>query len=404
MTRPARSASRRPQPRPHVRAGCAACCLLCAVVFVGCSVLWPIGPRVPEGPPHARETLDDGYEDYTGVIHVHTVYSHDADGTLAEVAQVANAQGPHYVITKEHNNLRSLREGNQGWHGMTLILVGEEISTRDGHCLALNVHEEISRNQPTQAILDEIARQGGLSFLAHPSFKKRPWKNWSVHGFTGIEGYNTVHDAFDENWLRVALWGLTVPPHPLYLSFVDRPDEPLARWDALIREHGRVVGIGSSDAHELHLLGVKIAPYDVTFKVVRTHLLLPAGTPMSAPAVYDALRAGHAYFAIDLLADARGFTFMADDDQRVLGVMGDEVKLTDPMQLTVILPQSAHLALFKDGNVAATSVGRVWHIRVKEPGSYRVEISRNGTPWIFSNPIYIRAPSEAPSQTVGSQQ
>ncbi|MBI2884934.1 MAG: CehA/McbA family metallohydrolase [Candidatus Omnitrophica bacterium] len=352
-------------------------------------MLWPIGSRVPHHPARAQETLEDGYHDHPGVIHVHTTYSHDADGTLADVARVANAEGLHYVITTEHNNLRSLREGNQGWHGMTLILVGEEVSTRDGHVLALNVQEEIDRDQPTQAILDEIARQGGLSFLAHPYFKKHRWKNWSVQGFTGIEGYNTTHDAFDENLLRVALWGLTVSPHTLYLSLVDRPYDPLDRWDALVRRHGRVVGIGSSDAHEVRLLGVKFVPYEVLFKLVRTHLLVPAGAALSPAAVYEALRAGHAYFSLDLLADATGFTFMADDGQQVFGVMGDEIELADPMQLTVILPASAHLALFKDGSVTATSVGRVWHIRVSEPGSYRVEASLNGKPWIFSNPIYV---------------
>ena len=34
---------------------------------------------------------------------------------------------------------------------------------------------------------------------------------------------------------------------------------------------------------------------------------------------------------------------------------------------------------------------------VTHPGVYRVEATRHEKPWIFSNPIYIRAAIEAPA-------
>lgn len=370
--------------------GAAVCCLL-SVVCIGCAVLGPIEHRVPKtkrGPPH--EILEDGYHDATGVIHIHTVYS-DGAGTVEDIARVANQQHLDYLVVTDHNTLKPLRDGKQGWYGMTLVLVGEEISTRAGHYLALNVREEVDRRQPTQAVIDEVNRQGGLGFIAHPHFKKHRWTDWTISGFTGIEAYNVAHDALNGQKLRIAVWGVAVPADPLFLSVIERPDKPLATWDELLA-NGRVVGIGSSDAHEVRLPGgIKIAPYDIMFKLARTHLLLPQGAPVSEEALYEALRRGHAYLAVDLAADAGGFAFFADDARQVLGIMGDEVPLVAGLRLTAILPAPAELTLMKDGRPVASTTGQTWHIAVTEPGIYRLECSRQGTPWIFSNPVYVRA-------------
>ena len=369
----------------------AGCWLLMA--GTGCAVLEPIKPHIFHTPlTPVAELPDDGYRDVTGVIHIHTTYSHDAQGRFEDVVRVANAQGLDYCIVTDHNTLQGLRDGKQGWYGAVLVLIGDEISTQSGHYLALNVHEEIDRTtRTTQQIIDEVNRQGGLGFIAHPYFKHGRWRDWTVHGFTGIEGYNVAHDTLDENTLRLALWTLTVPAEPFYLSILDRPYDPLSAWDHLIAQHGRVVGIGSSDAHEFHILGVKFAPYEDMFQLARTHLLVPAASTLTDTLVYDALRQGHAYFSIDLVANAGGFRFDARKGKRILGVMGDAVPFSDGLELIAVLPAAAQLALYKDGVQIATTIGQSWIIPVTAPGVYRLEAARNNKPWIFSNPIYVEA-------------
>lgn len=395
--------------QPQAPCRTVACVVLSAYCFMlgassGCALLGSIKPAPTQVPPANSGILDDGYTDVAGVIHVHTTYSHDAHGTFEDVVRAANAQSLDYVITTEHNNLRALREGKQGWHGAVLVLIGEEISTRSGHYLALNVTEEIDRSRLTpQQIIDEVNRQGGLGFIAHPYFKHCRWRDWTVSGFTGMEAYNVAHDTLDENKLRLALWTLTSPPEPFYLSIIDRPYDPLARWDHLIQQHSRVVGIGSTDAHEFHLFGVKFAPYEIMFRMIRTHLLVPA-TPLTPELVYDALRRGHAYLELNLVADAeKDFTFFAEADQRVLGIMGDEVTLVPRLQLTLNLPSPATLTLFKDGAAIQTVTGTTWRVPVIDAGVYRLEASKHGRPWIISNPIYIRpAPWQAPASPSAS--
>ncbi len=360
----------------------------------GCAILANPSKPTYRSPADRRETLPaGGYQDFTGVLHIHTRYS-DGAGTFEEIARIANAQGLDYLVVTDHNTLQPLRDGKQGWHGATLVLVGMEISTPGGHYLALNVTEELNRHKhTTQEIIDEVNRQGGLGFIAHPYFQKRRWTDWSVTGYTGVEAYNVAHDAIDENKMRIALWGLAAPATPFYFSMIDRPYDPLRTWDELIKRHGRVAGIGSSDAHEVRLFGVKFAPYEIMFQLSRTHVLVPS-TTLTAEGVYDALQQGHAYFTMELEAEAKGFSFTAERGRERLGIMGDSMPLEPGMHLTVRLPQAGQIALFKDGRQAAAATTQEWDVPVTDSGVYRVEVTRHGRPWIFSNPIYVMPDQE----------
>ena len=374
--------------------------------IAGCAVLSRLRRFAPRPTPQASDrALDDGYHDVVGVIHIHTRYS-DGAGTYEEIARIANDQRLDYLIVTDHNTLAPLADGKQGWYGATLVLVGTEISTRDGHYLALRVTSEIDRTKPTQEIIDEVNRQGGLGFIAHPYYKRRRWTDWGVTGITGIEAYNIAHDALDENSVRLALWTLAVPVEAFYQSIIDRPYDALRAWDEMILRHRRLVGIGASDAHEVRVLGLAFAPYDVMFRLIRTHLLLPSET-LTEENLYEALSSGHAYFSVELSVEARGFMFTATEEERVVGIMGDEVAWTPTLHLRARLPAAAQLTLYRNGQPVGEHIGQAWDVPVTEPGAYRLEASRHDVPWIFSNPIYVRpsaAPPPAPSApTTGSQ-
>ncbi len=380
--------------------------LLVCLVLAGCSTV-PLALPLParralQAVATALHPTPSGlahqYQDYVGVLHVHTDVSHDADGTFDDVVRTANAHAIDFVTITDHNTLHHLREGRQGWHGATLILVGSEISARGGHYLTLGITEEIDRERlTTQQVIDETARQGGLGFIAHPYFAKRRWADWSVTGFNGIEIYNVAHDTMDEHKLRLAVWALTSPQDLFFWSVLNRPYDPLRTWDELIARHGPLTGIGATDAHEFHALGITFAPYDVMFKFARTHLLVPDET-LTAEGIYTALRQGHAYVAVELLDQAKGFTFTVEDHGRVVGVMGDMVPWSPDLRLRVHLPATALLTLVRDGQAVQTTIGDAWDLPLPAPGVYRVEAARHNKPWIFSNPIYVQtAPDDAPS-------
>ena len=342
----------------------------------------------PEPIPSAM--LDDGYRRYAGALHVHTNASPDADGEFEDAVEDANEQALDYLVITDHGTLKHLREGRQGQHGPTLVLIGMEISLPVGHYLALNVAQEIDpTGRSAQQVIDAVAAQGGLGFIAHPHFSKHPWTDWSVRGFTGVEALSVAHDFIDGRWERVAWWGAISASPVAYHALLRRPDQALETWDRLLAAGAPVTGIGSTDAHEFHLLGTKYASYRVMFQLGRTYLLIPSET-LTADAIYDALRRGHAYIASAVLGDPRDVTFMADDGRAVRGVMGDAVQLTPGLRLSVHAPSTAELALIKDGSVFATTRDHTWQVPVTEPGIYRLEVSLDGRPWILTNPIYVR--------------
>src|SRR3989338_1623332 len=306
--------------------------------------------------------VEDRYEDFPGVIHIHTTYSHDADGRVEDVIRVANNQRLAFAILTEHNTLQPLRDGWQGWHGATLLLVGTELSTSAGHYLALNVTEEIDRSRLTvQQIVDEVNRQGGLGFIAHPYFKKAPWRDWSVTGMAGVEMYNALHDVIDEHRWQLAMWTLGASVDAFYRSLLIRPDAPITMWDQLIVRHGPLTGLAATDAHEVHVLGVNFAPYDMLFRLARTHLLIPSAT-LTAEGIYDALRRGHAYAAIELDVDAMGFVFAAQVDSEVVGIMGDTIPLRPHLALHVAAPAPGLMTLWRDGHPVAETGGNPWPV------------------------------------------
>ncbi len=330
------------------------------------------------------------WRDYVGVMHVHTRYSHDADGLFEDVVRVANDQRLDFVLVSEHNTLQGLREGRSGRYGQTLVLIGMEISTESGHYLTLNVTHEVDREQlMTQEVIDAVAQQGGFGFIAHPYFMHHPWIDWSVRGFAGMEIYNASHDTFDENIARLAFWTLSASPLASHLQVISRPEKPLHAWDELIKRHGRLVGIGSIDAHEVHAFGMRFAPYEAMFQLVRTHVLSSAN-PLTPADVYSALQAGHVYVGVDLIAETCGFIFRADAAGRTMGIMGDEVVWQPDLTLVVHAPGLAQMSVYQNGKLIHQASTDNLRLPVTDPGVYRVELTRGGKPWIFSNPIYIR--------------
>jgi len=176
----------------------------------------------------------------------------------------------------------------------------------------------------------------------------------------------------------------------------------LAKWDELLATGKKVVAIGGSDAHALHMsmgfLHRVIFPYEFHFRTVNTHALL--SEPLSGDAardrslIYDAFATGHCFVGYDLPAPTRGFRFTAQGRDGAV-TMGDEIPSKFGVTLQAKLPSPAEIRLLKDGQVIQTWKNKdaCTHITA-EPGVYRIEAYRRylgkRRGWIYSNPIYVR--------------
>ena len=80
--------------------------------------------------------------DLSAVVHIHSTYS-DGTATVAELIEAARESGAGAVLLTDHDTLQARRDGWQGRHDGVFVLVGTEVSPRQGHYLAFGVDREI---------------------------------------------------------------------------------------------------------------------------------------------------------------------------------------------------------------------------------------------------------------------
>jgi len=312
-------------------------------------------------------------------------------------------------LLTDHDTLAAARNGEEGWHGPVLLLVGTEVSPyRRNHYLAFGLREPIDHSGMTPAeIVARVNEAGGFGFPAHPfsrgseRFKRggqgMPWDDLEADGYTGIELWSFVTDTAERvNSIRDLLRFVLLPQR-----FLDHPPRRnLDEWDRLCRRR-RCVGLGGADAHQIGIrvggrVPLRLMAYKRSFRHLRTHLLVdkPLRGELEADraAVFGALRAGHAFLAVDSVAPAHGFRFWAAGDGGALA-MGDEGRAGD-WTLHVRLPAAARVRLMRDGAEVAAANGASLEHQADGPGVYRVEACRDARgrerTWILSNPVYLR--------------
>jgi hypothetical protein len=100
------------------------------------------------------------------VIHVHTSYSHDADVTPAQVIETARQQGVDCLAITDHDEIAGALEARQ--IGGVQVIVGQEISSADGHVIGLFLQEQVPPGLSAEQTAERIRAQGGLVLAPHP--------------------------------------------------------------------------------------------------------------------------------------------------------------------------------------------------------------------------------------------
>ncbi|MFI9806412.1 CehA/McbA family metallohydrolase [Streptomyces sp. NPDC052301] len=128
-------------------------------------------PRPVYPPTRARGR---GRDWYRGDCHLHSWHS-DGRRTPAEIAALARAAGLDFVNSSDHNTNAAHAHWADAAGDDLLVLLGEEVTTRNGHVLALGTDPGTfvdwryrARDQRWAHFAREIRRAGGLVVPAHP--------------------------------------------------------------------------------------------------------------------------------------------------------------------------------------------------------------------------------------------
>lgn len=350
------------------------------------------------------------YVDYKGVIHVHSFLGGHSTGSFSELVAAAKANQLDYVIMTEHPQAEFDTSAMtlNGVHAGVLFVNGNEVATANGDRLLLipgAANAASMTTQSTQQIIDQQKGNGGLAFAAYPTESI----NWQSTNVDGVEVYNLFTNARTINRFVTffdGLWSYRSYPDLMFANFFARPADNLSRWSQTMANTNRkLVAIAGNDAHSNvgvslndssgnQLIGIKLDPYERSFRTVRTHVLIKQGRPLTRESLLEALSLGHCYISFDLFGDASGFYFGVMNS---VWTMGDEVMLSTQPRFVVQTPLPDRVVLFKNGIAVDQKSGAEMEFSPDGVGAYRIEAyldslpaPAKGRPWIISNPIYVK--------------
>jgi hypothetical protein len=105
----------------------------------------------------------------TADLHIHSIYSYDATTTVRAILKQAADVGLNVIAVTDHDEIRGSFEAVQlaPKYGIEAI-PGAEVTTSDGHLLALFIKTLPPQGMSTIETLVHIGRQGGIAIAPHP--------------------------------------------------------------------------------------------------------------------------------------------------------------------------------------------------------------------------------------------
>lgn len=385
----------------------------------------------------AEPPLDDGWSEYRGCLHAHSELSHDSAIPFPDIVKALKKAHVDFICMTDHYD-EGKADYSLGWNGLhdgILFIRGYEL---DHGLMPWGIPEGtvfLESDEP-RALAKRIRELGAVLFFSHCEKERM----WDLPELEGMEIYNIHPDFTDENLAELApriLLCLRAYPDQAMRIIFDRPAEFLARWDDLNKTR-HITGIGANDSHqnvgirgfytakntlvikgtgEKHeiigeyplnvftklalraffgplepgreILRFELDPYERSSRYVNTHVLARNCTEKD---ILDSLRAGRAFVAFNMLADAKGFVCFIEG-RSGKAVMGESIAMEPDLKLKAAAPNRCRFTVVKDGVKAAQSEGAVLVYDVTGPGKYRVEAELNivgeWTPWIYANPVEV---------------
>ncbi|QIO21675.1 PHP domain-containing protein [Haloarcula sp. JP-L23] len=186
--------------------------------------------------------------------HLHTTASYDGETLPEELLRRAEAVGLDGVVVTDHDTVDGAHAvADLAAESSVTAIVGCEVSTADGHLLAIGVEDAPPAGDPLAETAERVRKAGGVAVVPHPFQRSRHGANaTTIDDVDGVEVYNA---------------------HTL-VNFRNEQAERYAR------RHG-YPAFGGSDAHRPSGIGL-----------AATEVQLEPGAACTPEAVVAAMRAG----------------------------------------------------------------------------------------------------------------
>jgi predicted metal-dependent phosphoesterase TrpH len=136
----------------------------------------------------------------TADLHIHSEASYDCETTVEEILEAAVEAELDVIAVTDHDEIHASHEAIEAAtdYGLTAI-PGVEVSTADGHLLALGVEEKPPAGEPVGRTVEKVRGQDGLAVIPHP-FQRLRHGVGPVRDCDAVETYNSRLLTGFANW------------------------------------------------------------------------------------------------------------------------------------------------------------------------------------------------------------
>ncbi len=100
-------------------------------------------------------------------LHIHSQYSEDGSGSPRHIIDALQKKGLHGMAITDHNTIKGSLHAKKIAPKEFIVIAGIEISTADGHMIALNIDKEIPAHKSIEETIDLILDAGGIPVVPH---------------------------------------------------------------------------------------------------------------------------------------------------------------------------------------------------------------------------------------------
>lgn len=172
-------------------------------------------------------------------LHIHSIYSYDGICTIPAILKYVSDQTDLNVIAiTDHDTMQGIPEALSlaPQYGIEVI-PGCEISTSDGHLLALFIDQPVPAGLSLVETIHKVGRMGGICIAAHPM----AWGTSSLK-------FETISKALSDPEVAKILVGIEA----FNGGLVDTSQNDLVRE---VSKMMPLAQVGNSDAHTLSVIG-----------------------------------------------------------------------------------------------------------------------------------------------------
>lgn len=102
-------------------------------------------------------------------LHIHSCYSYDSAALPKDIVDTAIKKDIQCIAIADHGNILGSLEAREYARGLPiLVIIAEEVKSKQGDILALNIKEPIPNKLSAEETITRIHSQSGMAVIAHP--------------------------------------------------------------------------------------------------------------------------------------------------------------------------------------------------------------------------------------------